>query len=193
MSNLPLNTKPSHRALLLCRPPIDLACLTIGALLALLAAAGDVQAQTYSPAPPRANAISAGVAATSAAAAAQNAPALSCMGAPTAAADAAPANVNRLRVGTVMQFDARTRSVGDAMNSLLGPVRYRVTTRTVDPALSAALMRRPLPVAARDAGYMTIEQGLLMLIGEENRLVVDHRSRLVAIERNPDDSDTAVR
>ncbi len=96
---------------------------------------------------------------------------------------ASPAAINRLRVGTVVQFDARTRTVGDAMNSLLLPVRYRLTTRTVDPAVSNTVMRRPLPVAAREAGLMTIEQALLMLIGEEHRIVVDHRARLVAIER----------
>jgi hypothetical protein len=91
--------------------------------------------------------------------------------------------LNRLRVGTVMQFDTRTRNVGDAMNHLLTPVRYRVTTRTVDPAVSASVLRRPLPPQARDAGLMTIEQGLLMLIGQEHRIVVDHRARLVAVER----------
>jgi hypothetical protein len=96
---------------------------------------------------------------------------------------ASPEAINRLRVGTVVQFDARTRTVGDAMNSLLLPVRYRLTTRTVDPAVSSAVMRRPLPVATREAGLMTIEQALLMLIGEEHRIVVDHRARLVAIER----------
>ncbi len=90
---------------------------------------------------------------------------------------------NRLRVGTLMQFDARTRTVGEAMNHLLTPVRYRVTTRTVDSTVSAAVMRRPLPPQARDSGLMTIEQGLLMLVGQEHRIVVDHRARLVAIER----------
>jgi hypothetical protein len=94
-----------------------------------------------------------------------------------------PAAVNRLRVGTVVQFDARTRTVGEAMNSLLTPVRYRITTRTVDAAVSGAVMRRPLPVAAREAGLMTIEQALLLLVGQEHRIVVDHRARLVAIER----------
>lgn len=102
--------------------------------------------------------------------------------------DDPPPLANRLRVGTVMQFDARTRTVGDAIGSLLGPVRYRLTDRTVDAATSAALLRRPLPPAARDAGYMTIEQGLLLLIGEEHRLVVDHRNRLLALERMPDPS-----
>jgi hypothetical protein len=93
--------------------------------------------------------------------------------------------VNRLRVGTLVQFDARVRTVGDAMVSLLAPARYRITNRTVDPAASAALMRRPLPVAARDAGLMSIEKGLLLLIGEDHRLVVDHRNRHVAVERLP--------
>jgi hypothetical protein len=99
---------------------------------------------------------------------------------PTAAS---PAAVNRLRVGTVVQFDARTRTVGEAMNSLLAPVRYRITTRTVDAAVSGAVMRRPVPVAAREGGLMTIEQALLLLVGQEHRIVVDHRARLVAIER----------
>jgi hypothetical protein len=35
---------------------------------------------------------------------------------------------------------------------------------------------------------MSIEQALLLLIGEDNRLVVDHVNRLVAVERLPDDA-----
>jgi hypothetical protein len=93
--------------------------------------------------------------------------------------------VNRLRLGTLVQFDARVRTVGEAMVSLLAPARYRITNRTVDPAASAAVMRRPLPVAARDAGLMSIEKGLLLLIGDDHRLVVDHRNRHVAVERIP--------
>ena len=98
---------------------------------------------------------------------------------------AAAGTFNRLKVGTVVEFDKRTRSVGDAMNFLLAPVRYRVTNRTVDAAAAGSVMRRPVPIAAMDAGVMSIESALLMLIGDENRLVVDHRNRLVAVERTP--------
>ena len=98
---------------------------------------------------------------------------------------AAAGTFNRLKVGTVVEFDKRTRNVGDAMNFLLAPVRYRVTNRTVDAAAAGSVMRRPVPVAAMDAGVMSIESALLLLIGEENRLVVDHRNRLVAVERTP--------
>ena len=98
---------------------------------------------------------------------------------------ASPAAVNRLHVGTEVKFDGSVRTVGDAMNQLLGPVRYALTTRTVDPERSDSVLRRPVPLAARDHGVMTVEGGLLLLIGEDNRLVVDHVHRLVAIERMP--------
>ena len=101
---------------------------------------------------------------------------------------AVPGSFNRLKVGTVVEFDKRTRSVGEAMSLLLAPMRYRVTNRTVDAAAAASIMRRPLPVSAMDAGVMSIESALLLLIGDENRLVVDHRNRLVAVERTPPES-----
>ena len=93
--------------------------------------------------------------------------------------------VNRLHVGTEVKFDGTVRTVGNAMAQLLGPVRYEITTRTVDPGRSDAVLRRPLPLEARDHGVMTIEGALLILIGEDNRLVVDHVHRLVAIEPMP--------
>jgi hypothetical protein len=105
---------------------------------------------------------------------------------------AANAVYNRLKVGTLVEFDKRTRSVGEAVNGLLSPVRYQLTNRTVDSAVAGNVLRRPVPPAAMDAGVMSIEAALLLLIGEENRLVVDHRNRLVAIERMPPGASTPV-
>lgn len=93
---------------------------------------------------------------------------------------------NYLKVGTLMEFDkTKVRTVGDAMMFLLEPVHYQITTRTVDPALAASILRRQVPPAAVNAGVMSIESGLLLLIGEDQRLVVDHINRLVTIERMP--------
>jgi hypothetical protein len=99
-----------------------------------------------------------------------------------------PSAPNRLKVGTLVEFDPRAGSVGDAMRSLLDPVHYRLTVRTVDPIVSASVLRRPIPAIATNAGVMSIEAALLLLIGDENRLVVDHTNRLVAIERMPADT-----
>jgi hypothetical protein len=102
------------------------------------------------------------------------------------AAPGAPSTVpNRLKVGTLVAFDLRRGNVGDAIDFVLEPVRYRVTHRTVDPRVSAEVLRRPIPPVAANAGVMSIEAALLLLIGEEHRLVVDHAHRLVAIERMP--------
>jgi hypothetical protein len=98
---------------------------------------------------------------------------------------AANGSFNRLQVGTLIEFDKRTRNVGEAMNYLLAPVRYQLTNRTVDAAALMSVLRRPVPVAAFDGGVMSIESGLLLLIGEENRLVVDHRNRLISVEKTP--------
>lgn len=103
------------------------------------------------------------------------------------AATTARAGRNRLKVGTRVEFDIRRGNVGDAINFLLEPVRYRLTHRTVDPLVSAAVLRRPVPPVAANAGVMSIESALLLLIGEEHRLVVDHAHRLIAIERMPPD------
>jgi hypothetical protein len=98
---------------------------------------------------------------------------------------AASAPFNRLQVGTLVEFDKRTRNVGEAMSSLLAPLRYQLTNRTVDAVALASVLRRPIPAAAMDAGLMSVESGLLLLIGEENRLVVDHRNRLISVEKTP--------
>ena len=95
---------------------------------------------------------------------------------------------NRLHVGTLVEFDPRSGNVGDAIKSLLEPVHYRITFRTVDPLQSASVLRRPIPPIAAHAGEMSIEAALLLLIGEDNRLVVDHAHRLVAVERLPADA-----
>lgn len=109
------------------------------------------------------------------------------------AAPSRPAAVNRLKVGTLVEFDTRRGNVGDAIRFLLEPVRYRITQRTVDAAVSAAVLRRPVPPIARNAGFMSIEAALLLLIGEEHRLVVDHANRLIAIERMPLDAGLPAR
>lgn len=101
---------------------------------------------------------------------------------------AGPVPVNPLKVGTLVEFDTRSQTVGDAFTSLLEPVRYRVTDRTVDPLVSAEVLRRRVPPIAARAGVMSIEQALLLLIGEEHRLVVDHAHRLVAVERHSPDA-----
>lgn len=89
---------------------------------------------------------------------------------------------DRLKVGTRMEFDGHVRTVRQAMEQLLLPVQYHIVTRTIDVTASEAALRRPLPARAVNAGLMSIEDGLLLLIGEEDRLVVDHKHRLVAVE-----------
>lgn len=106
-------------------------------------------------------------------------------------APAAASAPNRLKVGTRVDFDPRRGTVGDAIGFLLEPVHYHLTMRTVDPLISSAVLRRPVPAIAAHAGVMSIESALLLLIGDENRLVVDHANRLIAIERLPAGSSTA--
>ncbi|KQV92783.1 hypothetical protein [Rhizobacter sp. Root1221] len=100
---------------------------------------------------------------------------------------AALPKVNPLKVGTFVAFDPRTNTVGDAIASVLMPVRYRITDRTVDPLASATVLRRPVSPIVANAGVMSIESAVLLLIGEDHRLVVDHTHRLVAIERHVTD------
>jgi hypothetical protein len=117
------------------------------------------------------------------------------MGAPAFAQGATPdappmERIDRLKVGTLVEFDPRAGTVGEAIGVLLAPVRYHMTTRTVDPQDCARVLRQPVPAIAAHAGVMSIEAAILLLIGEDHRLVVDHVHRLVAIERIPDDADS---
>ncbi|MCM5682404.1 hypothetical protein M8A51_22990 [Schlegelella sp. S2-27] len=109
----------------------------------------------------------------------------------TPEAPSRPLAINRLKIGTLVEFDTRHGTVRDALHYLLEPTHYRLTTDTVDAAYSAEVLRRPLPKIVHKAGVMSIEAAALLLIGEENRLVVDHTDRLIAIERMPADDTQA--
>ena len=74
---------------------------------------------------------------------------------------------------------------GEAIEHLLEPVHCGLAQRTANPADSAAVLRCPAPLVAAHAGVMSIEDPILLLIGEENRLIVHHVHRLIAVERVP--------
>lgn len=100
---------------------------------------------------------------------------------PTAGASLSGGKAQLLKMGTVVDFDPHTVTVGDAMTSVLAPVKYRLARAGV----GAPLLGRPSPAIASRAGLMSIEAALLLLIGPDHRLVVDHAHRLVAVERMP--------
>jgi hypothetical protein len=103
-------------------------------------------------------------------------------GAPGHCAPAALESIDPLKVGTLVEFDERTRTTADAIASLIAPTGYRLTARTVDAQAAARVLRRPVLPVARKAGETSIESALLLLIGEDHRLVVDRKHRLIAIE-----------
>ncbi|MDA8382977.1 MAG: hypothetical protein M0037_07965 [Betaproteobacteria bacterium] len=90
--------------------------------------------------------------------------------------------VDPLRIGTTMHFGADIRTVGEAAQSILQATGFRLVLPPADPSATLAILEAPLPPEAQNAGLMSVEEGLLTLIGRRDRLVVDPRHKLVTFE-----------
>jgi hypothetical protein len=100
-----------------------------------------------------------------------------------AIAEEVPANgagFNRLRMRVVVNFPPDVTTVGESARYLLEPTDYKLATL---PDLHASqILTRPLAPQARSNMLQTIEDALLLLSGDDTRLLVDHEHKLVAFE-----------
>jgi hypothetical protein len=89
---------------------------------------------------------------------------------------------NRLKLGTRFILEPNISNVKDALNYDVRPTGYKLVAN--QPGLNDmnTLAATPLPPMAQVPANMTIERALLIIIGNKNRLVVDHKSRLIGVE-----------
>jgi hypothetical protein len=92
---------------------------------------------------------------------------------------------NRLRLGTRFELTPNITNVKDAIAYLVRPSGYKLLDKQLGLIDLQTLAAMPLPPMAQVPANMTIERALLIVIGNKNRLVVDHKNRLIGIEPMP--------
>jgi len=83
---------------------------------------------------------------------------------------------------TVWPEDVKT--VRQAIDYLLEPTGYRLTTRYPAPREAALLVDKPIPPIARMHRTMPVLDALQLLVGLDNYVVVDHAHHLVSFQKN---------
>lgn len=83
---------------------------------------------------------------------------------------------------TVWPEDVTT--VRQAIDYLLEPTGYRLTTRYPAPREAALLVDKPIPPIARVHRTMPVLDALQLLVGLDNYVVVDHAHHLVSFQKN---------
>jgi len=91
---------------------------------------------------------------------------------------------NELKAGTTLNVPDNLRTVQQAANYLLTPTGYSLVVPTQGFREAAAILNRPVTLESRQAGFASIESALLIIAGDDVRLVVDHANKLVSFEPN---------
>lgn len=92
--------------------------------------------------------------------------------------------VNQLKLGTQLALPDSVRTVQQAANYLLTPTGYSLMVPNDGFREAVSILNRPVSLDARGTGLTTIESALLIVAGEDVRLVVDHVNKLVSFEPN---------
>ncbi len=92
---------------------------------------------------------------------------------------------NPLRLGTRINLDPNIKTVSQAAAWVLAPTDYTVATQYPAPMEALRIAQSPVSPLAQTVKFMAIEEALLLIIGSENRLVVDHTHQLVSFEPIP--------
>ena len=94
---------------------------------------------------------------------------------------------NELRLGTRLNLDPNIKTVKQAVDWMLRPTSYKLTVKYPAPMEALEISRSPIsPLVQDDANrVLPIEEAILLVIGGDNRLVVDHENRLISFEKMP--------
>ena len=85
-----------------------------------------------------------------------------------------------------LHFPEEVISIGDAVYYLLEPCDYKLVVDGEAPKDSLEIGLEAIPAAAKRGQVLTLKNALLLVIGEDKRLVVDHQHKLISFERiNP--------
>ncbi len=91
---------------------------------------------------------------------------------------------DQLKTGTVLELPDSIKTVEQAANYVLTPTGYSLMVPNDGFRSAAAILLRPTSAQSRVAGYTTIENALLIIAGDDVRLVIDHANKLVSFEPN---------
>ena len=92
---------------------------------------------------------------------------------------------NPFRVRVRASYPQGMKTVGQAANHLLETIDYRVIVGAPAPLEAREISRMGIGPLARTGAIMPLEDALLLLVGDQNRVVVDHEHRLVTFEKIP--------
>ena len=92
---------------------------------------------------------------------------------------------NPLKVGTLLKLPSDISNVGQAAQFILAPTGYKIVIPEEGQKSALEILNRPVSPVAAKYGLTTIENALLVLIGGDSRLVVDHNSKRLTFESMP--------
>ena len=101
------------------------------------------------------------------------------------ASQAAADYASPLRVQVRASYPQKVRTVGQAASHLLETIDYRVIVNGAAPLDAPGIARMGIGPQARTGEILPLEEILLLLVGEQNRVVVDYEHRLVSFEAMP--------
>jgi hypothetical protein len=87
-----------------------------------------------------------------------------------------------LRLKVVMQFPANVKTIQQATQYMLETVNYKLTLSPLNPEESKRILSRPLMPQDRDGKLRTIEDGLLLISGDDTVVIVDRIHKLISFE-----------
>lgn len=99
---------------------------------------------------------------------------------------ALPEQKNLLEQIFQVHFLRNVRTIGDALHYLLRPSGYRLVDTHFLPKTAQSLLSQPLPEVHRKLGPMSLQEGLLTLVGFSFALVIDPVHRLIGLRLKPD-------
>jgi hypothetical protein len=91
-------------------------------------------------------------------------------------------DMNSLKVPVRTSYPANIITVGQAVMYVLAVTDYKLAIGYPASTSAASMAIRPIPPEAIQPKTMPVYQALLLLIGEDSRLVVDTKHRLITFE-----------
>lgn len=95
------------------------------------------------------------------------------------------AEVDPLSVYVRTIYPQDTRTVIDAVEYILEPIGYQIVLDSPAPLDARELASKRIEPIAKLPRTMSIADAILVLIGTENYLIVDHKHKLVSFTKEP--------
>ena len=92
---------------------------------------------------------------------------------------------NPFRIRVRASYPLGMRTVEQGANYLLDTIDYRLILHPPAPAEARRIAGMSIGPLARTGGIVPLEEALLLLVGENNQVVVDHEHKLVTFEQIP--------